>query len=154
MITNTIVPQSSDLITIHSAIVDCGLYQDINHKGQVKGHLCVQLWYLCRYLDPKGSGTAILDLNQISTILNISFASVRRRLKFGLELEFFRFFEPIDTKKYKVYYSSLQKVCLRHNITDLGAITEISLSELKHLKFKATEAEALRLQNQSRYKEI
>lgn len=154
MLIDTIVPQLSDLITIHSAIIDCGLWSEVNHKGQLKGHSSIQLWYLCRGLDTCGSGTVILNLRETARLLKISCASVRRRLKLGIELEFFRFFEAINDGNYKIYYSSLENVCLRHNITDLGAITEISLGELKHLKFRATEAEALRLQNQSRYKEV
>lgn len=150
---NTIVPQKPELITIHSRIVDCGLWSEINHKGQLKGHLAIQLWYLCRCLDICGSGTVILNLHEAARLLKISRASVRRRLKLGMKLELFRFSKAINDGNYKIYYSSLEKICVRHNIRDLGAITEIKLEDLRHLKFKATEAEALKLQKQSRHKE-
>lgn len=139
--------------TLHSGIADCGLWPDKNVKGQVRGHLAVQVYYMCRALDLKGSGWATIDLQSAAKILQTSIYSIRRRLSWGLNLGLFREKLRQGVGEVKIFYCSLVKVAARLGLDDLGAITEIDLSQLRFIKFASTEAEALQLQKRSRWKE-
>lgn len=139
--------------TLHSGIADCGLWPEKNAKGQVRGHLAVQLYYLCRALDPQGSGWAEINLELAAEFLKTSIYSIRRRLSWGLNLGLFRDKLRQGVGEFKVFYCSLVKVAARLGLDDLGAITEIDLSQLRFIKFASTEAEALQLQKRSRWRE-
>jgi hypothetical protein len=150
---NTTVPQTATFVNVHATLLDGGLWPDCNDKGQTKGQLAIQLYYLARALDPAGSGSAVIDLVEAAKILEISIYSVRRRMQWAFNHGLFRAKLRIGTQKIKVYYTALQHICVRLNIADIGACTEIEISQLRNLKFAATEATALQLQNRSRWSE-
>lgn len=137
---------------IHSGIADGGMWSTKNDKGQVAGQDAAKLWYYIRAMDLKGSGKVTLDLAQASEILDRSPQTIRRWTESGKRLNFFRSINRVGSDEFEIYYTSLAQVCLTHGITDLGAVAYVEVHELKNLKFKATEAEAQRLQDQSFYR--
>lgn len=140
--------------TTYSGLSDGGLWPQKNLKGQVKGQSSIKLWYLVRALDQQGSGSSVVRLADIAKILQVSIYSVRRYLKWSFSLGLLRgdkLRRGID--QYRIFYSSLANVCAHLNIADIGGCTSIDISEIRNIKFIAAEAEALRLQNQSLYKE-
>lgn len=139
--------------TFHAHLADCGLWPDKNLKGQVRGQCAIELWYLLRAIDKKGSGSATINLNDAAKILQISLPSVRRRIKAGLDLGLFGGVLKVGVGQVRIFYKSLSSVCTTLGITDLGACWDADISEIPYLKFGATEAEALKLQNQSQYVE-
>lgn len=138
---------------IHSTLADPGFWPNKNHKGQVAKADSIKLWYYLRSLDPSGSGWGEFSLEAAAQFFDRSIYTIRRWLKWGDELGLFRARIKLGNR-YRVYYSSLVKVCLRLEITHLGAIAQVEDTRLAELKFAATEAIALRLQNQSRFKEM
>ena len=140
-------------IIIHAAIADCGLWSMVSPKGQVTGHQAIQLYYYCRALDIKGSGWADVEVKTAAAILQTSIVSIRRRIKCGLSLGLFTGCLKLTPGCYRVFYRSLVKVAALLGVEDLGAITKIDISEIKDIKFKATEAQALLLQKRSRYRQ-
>jgi hypothetical protein len=140
-------------LIIHSAIADPGNWSGKNHKGQVAGSGCSQLWDLLHSADVQGSGNVVVDLRIAAYTLGISLYTIRRWLKAGLRLGFFRSSRRVGTKTYRIFYSSKQNICKSLQITDIGACIEVEVSDLKHAKFLATEAEVLKLQNQSKWLE-
>jgi hypothetical protein len=141
-------------LIIHSAIADPGNWSGKNHKGQVAGSGCSQLWDLLHSVDNvQGSGNVIADLRIVAHTLGKSLYTIRRWLKAGLRLGFFRGCERVATKTYRIFYSSKQNICKSLQLTDIGACIEVEVSDLKNAKFLATEAEVLKLQNQSKWLE-
>ncbi len=152
----TVLIESSKLISgiIHSAIADCGLWRDRkNAKGQVVGHQSVILYYYLRMQDIKGSGWYDVSLDTVSKDLQISIYALRRWIKSGLKLKLFRAAIRYKVGVTRVWYSCVENVCIANNIADIGATTNVDISALDRLKYIATHAEALKIQNQSRYKE-
>ncbi len=140
-------------ITIYSAIADPGNWVGKNHKGQVAGSDCFKLWDLLHSGDIQGSGNVIVDLKVAAHFLGKSIYTIRRWVKAGLRLGFFRSSRRVGTKQYRIFYASKQNICKSLQITDIGACIEVEVSDLKNAKFLATEAEALKLQNQSKWLE-
>lgn len=141
-------------VTIHSGLADGGLWPEKNEKGQVKGQNSIQLWYLLRSLDKDGNGSAVVRLSDIAKILRISIYSVRRYIKSAFALGLLRGDKVRrEANRVRIFYSSLADICARFNIADIGGCTSIDVSEIRNIKFRAAEAEALKLQNQSLYKE-
>lgn len=141
-------------VTIHSGLADGGLWPAKNEKGQVKGQNSIQLWYLLRALDKDGNGSAVVRLSDIAKILRISIYSVRRYIKSAFALGLLRGDKVRwEANRHRIFYSSLADICARFNIADIGGCRDIDISEIRNIKFIAAEAEALRLQNQSLYKE-
>lgn len=138
-------------VTIHSAIADPGNWESKNSKGQVAGHGCVQLWYFFRGVDFQGCGNVTIDLRIAALALDKSLYTIRRWLKFGLEMGFFRGCRRVGTKQYRIFYTSLENICLSLNLADIGACTDIEVKDLKNAKFIATEATTKQLQEQSRF---
>jgi hypothetical protein len=138
-------------VTIHSAIADPGNWESKNSKGQVAGHGCVQLWYFFRAIDFQGCGDVEIDLRIAALALDKSLYTIRRWLKFGLEMGFFRGCRRVGTKQYRIFYTSLKNICNRLNLADIGACTDIEVKDLKNAKFIATEATTKQLQEQSRF---
>jgi hypothetical protein len=103
--------------------------------------------------DVQGSGNVTVDLRIVAHALEKSLYTIRRWLKAGLRLGFFRGCERVATKTYRIFYSSKQNICKSLQLTDIGACIEVEVSDLKNAKFLATEAEALKLQNQSKWLE-
>ncbi|MDZ7970496.1 MAG: hypothetical protein RM368_37160, partial [Nostoc sp. DedSLP03] len=138
---------------LHSTIADCGNWPSKNHKGQVAKSESIRLWYYLKAWDQNGSGWGEFSLDELTAFFDRSVYTIRRWLKWGRQLKFFRAIAKLGNK-YRVYYSSVTRVAIAVGITDLGAISQEDIQRLKDLKFAATEATALRLQNQSRYKEL
>lgn len=138
---------------IYSGLADGGLWPTKNLKGQVKGQLSIELWYLARTLDPLGAGNVEIDLSKAAELLEISIYSVRRRINWGLSLGLLRAAIPAGAGRKKIYYASLTNVCSKLGIEDLGACIDADISDIKNIKFLAAEGEALKLQNQSRWRE-
>ena len=137
---------------IHSGLADGGLWPAKNLKGQVKGQLSIEFWYLARALDPAGSGKAEINLAQAAELLGISIYSVRRRINWGLSLGLIRAALPAGVGRKKIFYASLTNVCSKLDIQDLGACIDADIKDIKNIKFLAAEGEALKLQNQSRWR--
>jgi hypothetical protein len=150
-------PQKSKLfsflptVTIHSSIADPGNWEGKNHKGQVAGHGCTKLWYFLRSLDYQGCGNVEIDLRIAAIALDKSLYTIRRWLKSGLELGFFRGCLRVGTKKYRIFYTSLRKICYRLNLVDIGACTDIEIENLGIAKFLATEAITKQQQERSKF---
>ena len=140
-------------VILHSQLADGGLWPAKNLKGQVRGQLSIELWYMTRALDPAGSGNAEIDLAQVAELLGISVYSVRRRINWGLSLGLFRAKVPAGVGRTKIFYASLTNVCSKLGITDLGACVVADIGDIRNIKFLAAEGEALKLQNQSRWRE-
>lgn len=138
-------------ITLHSGLADPGLWPGINAKGQVKGQLAIQLYYLCRASDTAGSGWADIDVTAAAAVLETSIYSIRRRIRWGFQHGLFTAKLRRSPGVFRIYYSSLVKVAARLGLSDLGAISSITVFDLPKIKFKATEAQALQLQKRSRY---
>ncbi len=147
-------PTTGIITTFHAHLADGGLWPNKNLKGQIKGQCAIELWYLLRGLDEQGSGSATINLNEAAKILQISLPSLRRRIKAGLDLELFGGVVRVGVGQYRIFYKSLKSVCTTLEITDLGACWDADISTIPYLKFGATEAEAIKLQNQSQYVEI
>ena len=122
-------------------------------KGQVAGSDARLLFSFLCAVDYQGCGNVEIDLRIAAIALNRSLYTIRRWLKAGLKLGFFRGSERVRTKTYRIFYASKQNICKSLHITDIGAAVEVEIADLQHSKFIATEAEALKLQNQSKWLE-
>lgn len=142
------------LIRIHGAIADSGLWPEKNLKGQVLHHDAIKLWYWLRSQDPLGSGWAEIKLLEVAETFDRSRYTITRWINWGLQLGFFRARVRLGVKHFRIYYSSAISICANRGISTLGAIAQVEVDRLKNLKFAATEAEALKLQAQSRYTEV
>lgn len=138
-------------VTFHAHLADCGLWSNKNLKGQVKGQCAIELWYLLRGLDEQGAGSATINLKEAAKILQISLPSLRRRIKSGLDLGLFGGVVKGEIGEVRIYYKSLKSVCTALELADLGACWDADIADIPYLKFGATEAEAMKLQNQSQY---
>jgi len=129
-------------IHIHSGIVN-----------QIKplGDGVIKLFYYLKALDCAGSGCGELSVSEAAKLFERSQSVVRRWIRDGVRLGIFR--AAIKAKKgiYKIYYSSVLNLRKKYGATDLGAISVIGVVELRNIKFKATEADAIRCQKQSYY---
>lgn len=139
--------------TFHAHLADCGLWTNKNLKGQVKGQLAIELWYLLRGLDKAGAGSATINLQYAAKILQISLPSIRRRVKAGLDLGLFAGVLKVGVGQFRIFYKSLKSVCTTLDLADLGACWDADIADIPYSKFGATEAEAMKLQNQSQYVE-
>jgi hypothetical protein len=147
-------PQQTGMkVTFHAHLADCGLWPNKNLKGQVKGQCAIELWYLLRGLDQQGAGSATINLHYAAKILQISLPSLRRRIKSGLDLGLFGGVVKGEIGEVRIFYKSLKSVCTALEIADLGACWDGDIADIPYLKFGATEAEAMKLQNQSQYVE-
>jgi hypothetical protein len=147
-------PQPTGItVTFHAHLADCGLWPNKNLKGQVRGQCAIELWYLLRGLDKQGAGSATINLNEAAKILQISLPSLRRRIKSGLDLGLFGGVVKGEVGQVRIFYKSLKSICTSLGIADPGACWEGDIADIPYLKFGATEAEAVKLQNQSQYVE-
>ena len=130
---------------IHSSIADGGLSLDS------RGYAAIKLWYACRAIDQSGSGRVQCAIADLANVLQVSIATIRRYLKDGKRLKFFR-----DARTahgiVTVFYSSTVQVCMANGLESLGAVTEVAISDLHNLKAIATQAEAQKLQQASYHK--
>lgn len=148
----TLKPQPTGItVTFHAHLADCGLWPNKNLKGQVKGQNAIELWYLLRGLDKQGAGSATINLNEAAKILQISLPSLRRRIKSGLDLGLFAGVVKGEVGQVRIFYKSTKSICTALEIADLGACWDGDIADIPYLKFGATEAEAMKLQNQSQY---
>lgn len=147
-------PQPTGItVTFYAHLADCGLWPNKNPKGQVRGQCAIQLWYLLRGVDIQGAGSATISLNYAAKILQISLPSLRRRIKAGLDLGLFGGVVKGEKGQVRIFYKSLISVCTTLELTDLGACWDADIADIPYLKFGATDAEAMKLQNQSKYVE-
>lgn len=140
-------------IVIHSSIADNGNWVGKNVKGQTPYHQAVLLWYYTRAIDTCGSGWAEVDLREVSKLVGRTEGTIHRWRKWGLKLGIFRAIAKVAPHRYKVFYTSLVKVCANNGITSIGACGRVGLEALVNLKFHVTELEALKLQKQSFHQE-
>lgn len=75
----------------------------------------------------------------------------KSKVEASKRLNFFRGVTSLGNGKYRIYYSSLFAVCMHLGLDHWGAVTEIKVSELRHMKAIATEASIVRLQRRSEY---
>lgn len=138
---------------IHAALADGGLWQSKNHRGQVPKYESIKLWYFLRSIDPAGSGWAQIELKTVAEFFDRSIYTIRRWLRWGRHIKAFRAVTKLGNGFYRVHYAALTKVAIAQGIFNLGAICYVKQDDLKTLKFAATEAEAMRLQNQTQFNE-
>lgn len=139
-------------IHIHSSLINQGNWQEANsYNHQLEGHSAVKVFYYVKAKDEAGSGYADISIKELAKIFDKSHSTVRRWLRFGIQLGFFRSKIKLKPGLYRIHYVAVNKVCLKHNIKNHGTITEVEVSELKYIKFRATEADAIAAQNKSLY---
>lgn len=119
--------------------------QPLEHYGN-----SMILYYYCRAIDFKGVGKAVVHRNTFLEDTGVSRATFYRYLK---DTRLFRHSELIEGSDgdYLIYYNSLKKLCAEAGIRDLGAITELDVKDLKLWRQFSTLAQALKLQEQSRF---
>lgn len=139
------------ITTIHTALLNPKLYSTCPENGELDGHISILLYYFCRGLDPNGSGTAIVKIYEACQEFDKSRATIRRWMRDGLKLGFFRYVEKIKSGVYKIYYSSISHIVTKYDILYLGEIVELTNDQLKHIKIHATEANAIGSQTKSFY---
>ena len=140
-------------VTVHAALADPGNWITKNHKGQVSGHSAIKFRYFLEANDIQGSGNLTLDLRLAAIAFERSVYTIRRWIKFGLAMGILRSCRRVGTKTYRIFYTSLAKICQRYNLADLGACVEVEACDLNQAKFIVTEATAEQLQKQSRWHE-
>ena len=140
-------------VLIHAAIADPGNWNNKNHKGQVAGHSAIKLRYFLQECDYQKNGSLTVDLRVLAIAFDRSLYTIRRWIRFGLAMGILRSCRRVGTKTYRIFYTSLTKICQRYNLADLGACVEVEASDLNHAKFIVTEATAEQLQKQSRWHE-
>jgi hypothetical protein len=97
-----------------------------------------ELWWYCRGLDRAGSGRVVLNFAQAAEELGMAYGTVCRWFKactnHGL-------FDVLSRKHGQavVMMRSLQKVTRYFGVTSLGGCGEVLLSELKNLRYHATD---------------
>ena len=136
---------------IHSTIADGGHPLDERYVGKGfdrTGYAAIKLWYACRAIDRVGSGRIECAIADLADALTVSIATIRRYLKDGRRLKFFRNARTANGIV-TLFYASTVQVCMATGLKSLGAITEVAVSELKNLKAIATQAEAQKLQQAS-----
>jgi len=108
------------------------------------------LYYYCRALDRKGVGKVVINRDAFLKDTGISRATFYRYLK---DTRLFRHSELIQGSNgdYLIYYNSLKKICAKAGIRDLGAIIELEPCQFKLWRQFLTLAQALELQQQSRF---
>lgn len=141
------------LIKIVSNLSQCGAWINKNFLGKVAGENCNKLWSLARAVDKQGSGKAYINLKIAADLLGITIRQVRRYLKSGLELGFFRSISKIRPGLVLVYYSSTIKLAQSLGLESLGAIAEVPIAALKDLRRYATKITVLANQNASEFRQ-
>ncbi|MBD2076272.1 hypothetical protein H6F86_20795 [Phormidium sp. FACHB-592] len=112
----------------------------------------MQLWFAVRAVDTLGRGCAEFDLRQMAASLGRGVSTVQRYLRDGLKLRLFRSVNGLGAGQYRVYYAGLHNVCRRMQISNFGAVVEVTVGDLRHMRFIAAEAQAQHLQKCSRFK--
>ncbi len=139
-------------IHIHSNLINQAQWAGSNpYNSQLEGHSAIKLFYLVKAKDTAGSGFADITIDEAAEILGRSSSTIRRWKRFGEKLGLFRSVINLKEGYYRIYYVSVNKVCLKHNIKNHGTITEVEVHELKDIKFRATEADAIAAQSKSLY---
>ena len=88
------------------------------------------LWYLCRGVDPQGTGKVEILVPEALTFLNTSDTTFYRWLKDGKEAGAFREYKSIGKNKIRIFLGSKEAVCKKLGITDWQSTTEIPLWQL------------------------
>lgn len=112
------------------------------------GNKC-KLYYLMRAIDTKGSGRVIFNIDEVLLVLGCSYNTLINYLNSNSS-QICRFYQRKNNQMV-VYYQSLVRLARTLNIQDLGAVTELLVSDLKEWRKYCTLAEALKLQTQSYY---
>ena len=133
-------------VRLHASLADGGLCSDS------RGYAAIQLWFAVRAVDTSGRGCAEFDLKLMAQSLGRGVSTVKRYLRDGLRLGLFRSVKCLSTGQYRVYYAGLHQVCLRMQVANFGAVVEVSVKDLRHMRFIAAEAQAQHLQKCSRFK--
>lgn len=107
----------------------------------------IALWYLCRGLDPEGSGKAKVTRQQLAEQFGKSRTTIWRWLN---NRKFFRhYYYDVKEGCYVVYLCSIVKVCLALNVVSLGGIGQSDTVD--DLAEQAALIEAQKVQGQSYY---
>lgn len=144
-------------VTIHSSIADPSRFKRIvDADGRVVGKGCVSLYYFVRSLDQvdqatKGKGWVEFTITDAATCLERNKSTIWQYLSDGVKLGLFRSVLKIATGKVRVFYSSVIKVALRHELESLGVFAEVPLEDLRNLKVWTTQIVAQSLQQASRF---
>jgi hypothetical protein len=149
-----IAPYSGLTTDFYSLLYDNLAEATYNERGfrlGIKFNNSIQLWYLLRMLDKKGSGWAEIDLDRAGATLGRGKGTIKRYIKQGLAKGFFRAAVRIAPERWRIYYASLFKVAAIAGLDNWGATVEITEADLPRLKLLATEMTAKSLQASSRH---
>lgn len=138
-------------VRIVSNIAQCGTWVNKNFLGKVGGENSNKLWTIARAIDRSGSGKAYLNLEIVANLLQITIRQVRRYLKGGLDLGFFRSVTKIRPGIVLVYYASTIKVAQALGLESLGAIASVPIAAIKNLRQYATKITVLANQSASEF---
>ena len=97
-----------------------------------------ELWWYCRGLDSAGSGRAVINFARAAEELGMAYGTVCRWFNACVKFELFQ----VLSRKHGeavVRLRSLAKVAIAYGVTKLGGCGEVLLSELKHLRYHATD---------------
>lgn len=123
------------LVRVFSALADA---------PQLGGN-SLALWMLVRSMDTAGKGYVLTTITALAEALGKGRSTIKRHLKQGKELGIFRsftLFRRLGDRQLdgvEIWYAALSKTCFTLGLTDFGAVADVPVAELKHIKFVATE---------------
>lgn len=149
---------NTSTIRFHARLGDLG-------SNTPNGWNCIRLWYGIKSEDLDGTGRWTGTIDHLATKLKVSGLTIRRWLGLnktatlkdgsrslnGIELGLFRSVKRLEGDRVTVYYSSVTSVCKRYGIESLGAVQEIYVDQLRHMRTIATEMEIILAQRSSIY---
>lgn len=109
------------------------------------------LYYYCRAKDLGGRGKVVINRDEFLEDTGVGRSTFYRYLKDERLLRYADLVKGSEGGDYIIYYRSLKKLAADAMISDLGAITELEVKDLKLWRQFCTLAQALRLQEQSRF---
>ncbi|MGB3512430.1 MAG: hypothetical protein WBA93_24965 [Microcoleaceae cyanobacterium] len=111
------------------------------------------LWFYCRWLDKKGSGRAIFDINDAAGELSIAASTIRKWLCWGKQHKMWRDYKSKEDTV-TIYYTSSHRLAAQVGLKSFGPVLEIEdIYDIANhrLTMLATDAEITELQTQSRF---
>lgn len=109
----------------------------------------IKLWYLCRALS--NSGKATFNIDKVCNTFSVTHHTVRNWMREGIKLNIFKRILKVAKGEFKVYYTSLIKLCVAKKLDTFGAVGNATLNEVKTIKVSSAEITAQSVQASSRY---
>lgn len=140
-------------VRILANLAQSGSWSGKNFTGKVSGENCNKLWHYIRALDRQGSGKVYLSIDIAAKFFEVTTKQIKRYLRSGLELKFFRSVVPIRTGVVLIYYSSAIVLAQKLGLESLGAIALAPINALKDLRRTATKITVLANQRASKFRQ-